>query len=327
LMEAQRYPEDFDGYVVGAPVLYLTGLMMKGIWNQMAVGSGPGQIKSEKLPLLAKAVYEKCDALDGLKDGLIENPARCDFDPANDLPRCAGDSDSAACFTAAQIDGLKKVYDGVRDSHGRKLFPGQPPGAEAFYPTQPGSEPRSGWEFIVRGGAGADFMKFAFDPPAGANWDYHTFNFDTDPARLSSMALRLDATIADLSAVRARGGKIMHYNGWSDPMVTASMSVNYYEAARKSMGEKETADFYRLFLVPGMGHCQGESGCSNVDWLTPMVAWVEKGIAPAMVIGAHMEAGEVTRKRPICAYPNVAQYKGTGSIDVADNFTCAAPSQ
>ena len=119
LMEAQRYPEDFDGYVVGDPVLDLSGLMMKGLWNQLAVATGPGQIKVEKLPMLAKAVYDKCDALDGLKDGLIENPAKCNFDPAKDLPRCWGDSDGADCFTAAQIEGLKKVYDGVRDSKGR----------------------------------------------------------------------------------------------------------------------------------------------------------------------------------------------------------------
>jgi feruloyl esterase len=170
-------------------------------------------------------------------------------------------------------------------------------------------------------------MKLAFDPPAGKDWDYHTFNFDTDPARLSLMALRLDATIPDLSAVKARGGKIVHYNGWADPMVPASMSINYYETARKTMVEKGTEDFYRLFLVAGMGHCQGGPGCGNVDWLTPTVAWVEKGIAPAMFMGAHVEGGKVTRTRPICAYPKVAHYKGTGSTDVADNFSCVTPSQ
>ena len=323
LMEAQRYPEDFDGYVVGDPVSFLTGLMLKGVWNQLAVATGPGQIRAEKLPMLAKAVYEKCDPVDGLKDGLIENPAKCKFDAAKDLPRCLGDSDGPGCFTAAQIEGLKKVYDGPRDSKGRQLFPGQPPSAEAIYPIQPGREPQSGWQAIIKGGAGAGFMKFAFDPPAESDWDFHNFNFDTDPMRLSKMALRLDATITDMSAVREHGGKILHYTGWADPMVPASMSINYYEATRKNMGEKETDDFYRLFLVPGMGHCTGGPGCSNVDWLTPVVNWVEKGIAPAMLVGAHVEGGRTTRTRPICPYPSTPQYKGSGSIDEAHNFICA----
>ena len=328
LMEAQRYPEDFDGYVVGAPVLYLTGLQMKGVWNHLAVATGPGQIKVEKLPALAKAVYEKCDAIDGLKDGLIENPLKCGFDPAKDLERCAGHTDGPNCFTGAQIEGLKKVYDGPRDSKGRQLFPGEPPGAEAFAPGAQGGEAHSGWEATVTDSVprfADSFMKFmAFDPPAGPNWDYHTFNFDTDVQRMSAVALRIDATITDLSAVKARGGKIVHYHGWADPGVPAKMSVNYYEDSMRAMGEKETQDFYRFFPVPGMFHCGGGPGCSSVNWLAAVVDWVEKGIAPAMLAGAHVEASKTTRTRPICAYPNVAQYKGSGSIDAAENFTCVA---
>jgi feruloyl esterase len=218
---------------------------------------------------------------------------------------------------------LKKVYGGPRDSRGRQLFPGQPFSAEAIYRMPPGGDLQSGWQAMIRGGAGAGFMKFAFDPPAEPDWDFHTFNFDTDPARLATMALRLDATVTDMSAVRERGGKILHYTGWADPMVPASMSINYYEATRKNMGEKETDDFYRLFLVPGMGHCTGGPGCSSVDWLTPVVNWVEKGTAPTMLLGSHIEGGRTTRTRPICAYPSTAQYKGSGSIDEADNFICA----
>lgn len=327
LMEAQRYPEDFDGYVIGAPVLNLTGLQTKAIWNQIAVGPGPAEIKSEKLRALADGVYGKCDALDGLKDGLIENPLACNFDPARDLKKCAAGKDDPDCFTAPQIAGLKKAYDGVRNSKGELLFPGMPLGSEAFAPGGRGGAPRSGWDGSISGSfnLGDTFMKYmAFETPRGANWDYHTFDFDHDLAKMTAVGLRINATIPDLTAVKARGGKIVHYHGWADPGVTPLMSVDYYEAAKKTMGEKETMDFYRFFPVPGMFHCGGGPGCGNADWLGAVADWVEKGVAPEMIVGAHIEGGETTRTRPICAYPMVARYKGSGSIDQAENFTCVA---
>jgi Tannase and feruloyl esterase len=326
LMEAQRYPEDFDGYVIGAPVLFLSGLQMKAIWNQIAVGDGPGEIRTEKLPALADAVYKKCDGIDGLKDGLIENPLKCDFDPAKDLEKCAAGKDEPNCFTVAQIAGLKKVYDGVRNSAGKLLFPGMPPGGEVFAVGRDGQK-RSGWDGSLSGSfnLGDTFMKYmAFDPSPGANWDYHTYNFDTDPQRMTAVGLRINATIPDLTAVKMRGGKIIHYHGWADPGVTARMSVGYYEAAMKTMGEKETKDFYRFFPVPGMFHCGGGPGCGNADWLTAAVNWVEKGQAPDMIVGAHIEGGKTTRTRPLCPYPEQAKYKGSGSIDAAESFTCVA---
>jgi feruloyl esterase len=343
LMEAQRYPEDFDGYVVGAPVLFLSGLQMKAIWNYIAVGDGPGKIATEKLPALAKGVYDKCDAIDGLKDGLIENPLKCNFDPAKDLPQCSGNDartgpagsvvragfleDSPDCFTAAQVAALKKVYDGPRDSKGKQLFPGMPVGGEAFATAAGpgGARQRSGWDGSLANSFGLanTFMQFmAFDPAPGASWDYHTYNFDADPQRMNAVGLRIDATIPDLTAVKMRGGKIIHYHGWADPGVSAKMSVNYYEAAMKTMGEKETKDFYRFFPVPGMFHCGGGPGCGNVDWLSAIVDWVENGKAPTMLIGGHVEGGKTTRTRPICMYPSEAIYKGNGSIDAAENFSC-----
>lgn len=325
LMEAQRYPEDFDGYVIGAPVLFISGLQMKAIWNWLAVGDGPGKIAPAKLPALAKGVYDHCDAIDGLKDGLIENPLKCDFDPARDLEHCAGSDDSPNCFTSAQIAALKRVYDGPRDSKGRQLFPGVPPGGEAFAAGARGGQPRSGWDGTLANSFNiADsFMKYmAFDPPSGPTWDFHTYNFDTDPQRMSEVATILDATIPDLTAVKMRGAKIVHYHGWADPSVSAKMSVNYYEAAMKTMGDAATKDFYRFFPVPGMFHCGGGPGCGNVDWLSAVVDWVEHGKAPEMLIGAHIEGGKTTRTRPICMFPTQAVYKGSGSIDEAANFTC-----
>lgn len=325
LMEAQRYPEDFDGYVIGAPVLNISGLQMKAIWNWLAVGDGPGKIPQAKLPALAKGVYDHCDAIDGLKDGLIENPLKCDFDPARDLEHCSGSDDSANCFTSAQIAALKKVYQGPRDSQGRQLFPGLAPGGEAFAAGARGGQARSGWDGTLANSfniADSFFKYMAFDPAPGPNWDFHSYNFDTDPQRMTEVSRILDATIPDLTAVKMRGAKIVHYHGWSDPSVTAKMSVNYYEAAMKTMGEKETKDFYRFFPVPGMFHCGGGPGCGNVDWLTAVVNWVEHGKAPEMLVGAHIEGGKTTRTRPICMYPTQAVYKGSGSIDEAANFTC-----
>src|SRR6516165_4708742 len=178
LMEAQRYPEDFDGYVIGAPVLDLSGLQMKAVWNYQQAGAGPGKLSGEKLDLLSKAVYRKCDGLDGLEDGLIENPLACDFDPARDLDKCPGDWEGPACFTGAQIAALKKIYQGPRDSSGRQLFPGMPPGGDGA---------------AVNSFRLADtFMKFmAFDPAPGPSWDYRTFNFDTDARRKNCALPRL----------------------------------------------------------------------------------------------------------------------------------------
>jgi hypothetical protein len=319
LSEAQRFPEDFDGLVVGAPVLNLTGTNMRHIWNARAQ-IGDGAIAAEKLPLLATAVYKKCDSADGLEDGLIDDPRNCAFDPARDLPKCR-ETDGPNCFTAAQAESLKKIYGGVKTSAGKLLFPGQPPGAEVL------AQGRSGWESSVMAPPrlSESYMKFIFlDPRPEPAWNYKTFNFDTDPPRMAGAALKVNATDPDLRILKRRGGKIIHYHGWADPLVTALMSIDYYESVVKKLGGKETMEFYRLFLIPGMFHCGGGVGCDTVDWVTAIVAWVEQGTAPEKLIGSRVESGVNKRTRPICAYPEVARYKGTGSIDDAGNFTCGA---
>src|SRR5262245_16919373 len=325
LVEAQRYPEDFDGLVIGAPVLNHTGSIMRSIWNAQAA-AGPGVIASNKLPTLANEVYKKCDGIDGLEDGLIDDPRRCGFDPAADLPKCPAGTDSPDCFTAAQIESLKKIYGGVRNSAGTLLFPGQPLGAEVL------AQGRSGWDGFIVGATSASlsmaqsYMRFAFfDPPPGPTWDYKMFNFDTDPPKLAGYAAIGNATNPDLRKLKQRGGKIIHYHGWADQMLTAFMSVDYYESALARMGEKETKNFYRFYLVPGMFHCSGGVGCSAVDWLTAMVDWVEKGKAPEHLLGAQVEGGATKRTRPLCPYPQVARYKGAGSIEAAENFICVQP--
>lgn len=328
LIEAQRYPADFNGLVAGATVLDHTGTLMRHIWNAQAVQEGPGKITPDKLPALAKAVYGKCDALDGLKDGIIENPTLCHFDPAVDLPKCPAGKDDQSCFTPAQIQSLKKVYGGVRDSSGKLLFPGQLPGAEVTMPSG-----RSGWNGNVIGNSAGlklaeSYMRYMmFSPPPGPDWSYRQFNFDTDPAKLEAIAKKVNATNPDLSGLEKRGGKLIHYHGWADPMVAAMISVNYYNSVVQRFGKKETDQFYRFFPIPGMFHCSGGPGCGNVDWLTAITDWVEKGDAPDKLIGAHIEEGKVTRTRTLCPYPEMARYKGSGSIDEAESFACTAPGK
>jgi feruloyl esterase len=220
------------------------------------------------------------------------------------------------------MSALAKIYDGVRNSKGDLLFPGYALGIEAMMPNREGKL-ESGLMGIQNSfGLGDTFMKFmAFDDPRGANWDYRKLDVDTDPAKMVNVGLRINATIPDLTAVKARGAKIVHYHGWADNGVTARMSVDYYTAAIKVMGESETRDFYRFFPVPGMFHCGGGPGCGNADWLSAVRAWVEEGKAPDMIVGARADN---KRTRPICAYPAVAKYKGSGSIDDAASFSCGA---
>jgi len=317
LMEAQRYPQDFDGIVVGAPVLDFTGTMMWGIWNAMAL-SDEGSIPIDKLKILADAIYEKCDGEDGLEDGLINNPLDCTFDPATDLP-----PDS---FTPAQVEALEKIYGGVKNSEGEVIFPGPPVGGEVF------AGGVSGWDMWMIGSfmpalqlmMSEGFMKYmAFEEDPGPDYDWTTFDFDTDPPKMASISSTIDATDPDLSAFKARGGKIIHYHGWADMALNPLMSVNYYESVLDFMGVGETMDFYRLYMVPGMFHCAGGAGCDSVDWFASLVSWVEDGTVPEALIGSHLDGGKVTRTRPLYPYPEVAVYTGSGSIDDADSFTCS----
>jgi feruloyl esterase len=331
LMEAQRYPEDFDGYLIGAPVLKISGETMRGIWNAKAVSTHEGVaggISYDKLPLLADAVYKKCDGVDGVNDGLIADPRKCRFDPLRDLPRCANDVDGKDCFTTAQSQGLRKVYDGVRNSQGKLLYPGQPPGAEIAAPGM-GGQARSGWIGSIGGDGGMGllygetFMRFlAFEPQRGRAWTWRQFDFDKDPPLLAAFAKVIDATDPDLSKLKQRGGKIIHYHGWADALVNPQPSIDYYEAVRKKLGVKQTNEFYRLYMVPGMFHCRGGVGCDDVDWFTPLVDWVEKGVAPGAIEGRRRVNNATVMTRPHCPYPLVAKYKGVGDTNKAENFSC-----
>lgn len=329
LISAQRFPEDFDGIVVGAPVLNFSGTMIGYATNQRAFAAAP--ISREKLKLLGDAVYAKCDAADGLSDGLIDDPRRCTFRASTDVPRCASDVDGPACFTAAQIRTLETVYSGTT-RRGDEVFPGWPVGAEIATPG-PNGAAASAWIpwFVaapdarpIQASFGETFFRnMAFGRPV-PEYDWTTFNVDADLDKIQAARAALDATDPDLSRFKARGGKIVSYFGWADPALNPLMGVGYYERVVQRLGPA-TAEFYRLFMVPGMFHCRGGVGVSTFDAFTPLVEWVEKGIAPQSIVGSRIVDGKVVRTRPLCAYPAVAKYKGSGSKDEAASFECVRP--
>jgi hypothetical protein len=329
LMSAQRFPGDFDGIIAGAPVLDFTGTMIWNLWNAKALASAP--LSLEKISLVADAVYRKCDAADGAPDGLIDDPRECDFDPAAHLPRCSGE-EAENCFTAGQIAALSAIYGGVV-SNGVKIFPGVPLGAEK--PGTPGlgpPKPASGWAqwLIADEGPsrqllyGMSFFRYLAFPNANPTYDWRNFDLDKDPARLAAIRALLDATDPDLSAFASRGGKIVMYFGWADTALTPYMGIDYYEKVAARHGAR-TQDFMRLFLVPGMFHCRGGVGVDRLDALTPLLNWVEGGKAPAQITASRVEDGKVVRTRPLCPYPQVARYAGSGSLDEAGSFTCRDP--
>jgi feruloyl esterase len=330
LISAQRFPDDFDGIVVGAPVLNFSGTMISYVTNQRALAAAP--IASEKLKIVADAVYAKCDAIDGVADGLIDDPRLCAFKPSTDLPRCANDAEGPACFTSAQLRALDSIYGGTK-RNGADFFPGQPPGAEIATAGAIGTT--SGWMpwYVappngrpIQTNFGDTFFKYlAFGRPS-VTYDWLTFNADADLERLEWARSVLDATDPDLSRFQARGGKIVSYFGWADPALNPLMGVAYYESVAQKMGSG-TADFYRMFMVPGMFHCGGGVGTSTFDAFTPLVEWVEKGIAPRSISASRLVDNKVVRTRPLCPYPEVAKYKGSGSIDEAMNFSCEKPQE
>jgi feruloyl esterase len=327
LISAQRFPGDFDGIVVGAPVLDLTGTMTNYIPAIRALEAAP--VPLEKLKIVAERVYAKCDGADGLIDGLIDDPRRCDFDPAKDLPICAGAADGKDCFTAAQIGALKVIYRGA-ESGGKRIFWGQPVGAEIGAPAQSVwanwiISPSPGGRSVSYSFAETFFRYLAFPKP-DPNYDLKSFNIETDIPKLQAISEIIDAKNPDLTRFKARGGKIVMYFGWADTALNPLMGVDYYEKARARFGPS-TADFFRLFMVPGMAHCRGGVGTDQCDFLTALIEWVEKGVAPNQIVASQSRDGKTIRTRPLCPYPQVAKYDGAGKPDDAQSFVCENPEK
>lgn len=326
LMSAQRFPQDFDGILAGAPVLNFSGTMTSYAWTQQALTKAPFSLAT--VELLGRKVYERCDNFDGLTDGLIEDPRQCDFDPAQHLPQCDGTTE-ADCFSAQEIAALSLFYADVRGG-GEVLFPGWPRGAEPAPPS--GGNPASGWNRWIVNGDGPPiqqifsetfFRNLAFRPDE-PDFDWRKFDFDKDPQRMSFIHSILDATNPDLRGFRDRGGKLLMYFGWADTALNPMMGVNYYEEVVKTMGPQAT-DFFRLYMVPGMFHCGGGLGVDQFDAFTRLVNWVEGGEAPQRINAARVIEGKVELTRPLCPYPQVAKYRGSDDPNDAANFSCAAP--
>jgi len=327
LISAQRFPEDFDGIVVGAPVLDFTGTMTNYSAEIKALSKAP--IPLEKMKIVAHKVYEKCDALDGLTDGLITDPRRCQFDASRDLPHCDNDTDGKDCFTTGQLQTLETIYRGA-ESGGKRIFWGQPVGAEIEM-----EDGNSGWNAWIIGspaqggrsisGAFAEtFFRYLAFPKPDPTYDLRTFNLETDLKKLDSISALLDAKNPDLSRFKARGGKIVMYFGWADPALNPLMGVDYFEKVAAKFGS-QTSDFFRLFMVPGMTHCRGGVGCDDFDAFSAVFDWVEKGNAPKEIVASQRRSGKVSRTRPLCPYPQAAKYKGTGNVDDAGSFSCVNP--
>ena len=323
LMEAQRFPDDFDAIVAGAPVNNQVHLNVSQVALQVEMLRNPVRLVPDtKKTIFANAVVAACDEKDGVKDGIVSEPRSCKFDPAV-LACKAGDSPD--CLTAAQVENARSAWASVKSKSGGLIYPGRSPGFE------------SGWRIPAPGAAlnplFADMPRFIGQQKA--DWDPMTFDLETDLALALKNGGVIEATDPDLAKFKARGGKLLLYHGWADPGPAPENTVNYYEAVTKKLGGKQD-DWMRLFLMPGVGHCGGGVGPDQADFLGALERWREGGVAPAQ-INATKAAGRggpppgsggqaaTPMSRPLCPFPQVARYKGSGSTNEAANFSCVAP--
>ena len=351
LMEAQRYPEDFHGIIAGAPANYWTHHFTGFVWNEWALDWNPANnIPKNKLPAIEKAALASCDVLDGVRDGLIEDPTQCHFDPS-DLA-CRG-ADGAERLTHPQVEALNKIYAGPTNPRsGEHIYPGYEPCAAA----EPG-----GWSFWILGGVQASFGNSLYADAVFENpkWDWRTMDFDKD-LKLADEKVGgiLNSYNPDLRSFRTRGGKLIQYHGWGDAAIAPRDSIAYYRKVedflrqypdpRSNNASKPVQDFYRLYMVPGMGHCWGGIGPNRFgnegldvvdplpqdpehDVLRALDRWVAEGVAPIKIIGTGSIHDPTNPDRslkithPLCPYPQTARYNGTGDPRDARSFTCAIP--
>lgn len=332
LMEAQRYPDDYDGLIAGNPAHDWTRFYAGAhLWYSQATLADPeSYIPAEKIPLLDAAVTAACDLLDGIEDGVLDDPRACDFDPAT--LTCAAGQDPATCFTPKQVEAVRKIWAGSMDAAGNSLYPGLVPGGEASgWPRWiSGTKPFTSLHWLAAEGF---FRHIVFE---NLEWDFRSFDYGEDLAfALEKVGHALDAADPDLRPLRDRGGKLIVYHGWSDADISPLGSIDYYEdvisvldgTGDREHALRETQDFFRLFMAPGMGHCRGGPGPDQFDALTALERWVEHGEPPERIVASRISDGVVERTRPLCPYPQVAKWTGTGSTDDAANFVCAAPDE
>jgi len=344
MMEAQRYPDDFNGILAGAPAHYWTPLMAAFAWNAQALSDSGSFLSPPKRLILENAALASCGTQDGVTDKFIKDPLRCHFDPSVLLCKAA---DSDTCLTQPQLDAIKKIYGGPKNpANGKQIGSGYEPGAEAEAGI-PGISFAS-YVFGAAPGASLDAMfstsfysSFVFE---NAAWKFTQLNFDKDMATTDAkVGAILNAADPDLKAFQARGGKLVQYHGWNDGSPSPLHSVNYYEnVAAKMGGVQTTQEFYRLFMVPGMMHCgsgPGPNDFGNFLVLVPaqdpdhnifaaLENWVEKGTPPDRIVATKYNEDNpgkgVSMTRPLCPYPQTAKWNGKGETSDAANWTCSA---
>jgi feruloyl esterase len=336
MMELQRFPDDYDGYIIGSPAFNWTGQTTYWAWENQAFKDAASVIPAAKLPALKQATVGQCDSVDGVADGIITNPRACTFNP--DVLLCAAGTDNNSCLTQPQLTALKKVYQGPQDSIGRQLFPGNEIGAETD---------SANWDTFVTGtGIRMSLGLFTYGRMLYNLTDYDStaFNFDTDPNLLrAALGDKINATDTDLRAQKAKGIKVLHYVGWSDAALSPRGSVQYYEdVAAKVGGLDKAQEFYKLYMVPGMVHCHGgpgpnefgqyvynKDGTAKDDIVKALEQWVEQGQAPDTLTATKRVTNDdltspVVMKRPLCPWPKVQKYVG-GDPNVEASFSCVAP--
>jgi feruloyl esterase len=308
IKEAQMFPADYDGVVAGSPGVNWSGRALLSVW----VGQAQVQnnLPQAKWAVLNTAAVGACDANDGVKDGVVENPKQCKFDPQ--VTQCKA-GDAPDCLTAGQVETAKKIYGPVTNSRTKQpLVAGFSPGSELNWNTMAGAQPF---------GTGVDLFRYVVF--SDANWDFKTMNWDTHVDQTLKASASMDALNPDLKAYFDRGGKIISYHGWNDPQISPGSTVDYYDSVLAKMGgASKVQENFRLFMVPGMNHCQGGIGTDQFDMLTALENWVEKKQTPASIPASRVSQGQTVRTRPLCPYPQVATYKGSGSTDDAANFSC-----
>jgi feruloyl esterase len=327
LMEAQRFPGDYDGIVSGAPVNDFTHLHIGQLWTAHATLKQPGAVLTrDDLTAVSEAVLAQCDADDGVEDGVLTDPRTCSFDPRS-LQCSSGQRD--ACLSTPQIDALEMIYAGASNPRtGAPTYPGLEPGSEGPQPRNPG------WALIMNGETPfaidqAVIGGMAFEDP---DWDWRTFDFDRDVAAVDGKLYGvLNAINPDLRDFKNAGGKLIIYHGWNDPGVMPQRTIDFHEqivdfAAKATGGDGRayTDEYLRLYMMPGMGHCRGGTGPDQADFMSAIARWVEQDEAPASITASQVEDGETTMTRPLCPHPQVARYRGRGDTDLAQSFECAA---
>jgi hypothetical protein len=322
LSEAQYYPADFDGIIAGVPAFAGRLGAFGNNWDarQLLRRDGSPVFTAAKLQLLHSAVLAACDALDGVKDGIITDPRHCRFDVST--LACPSGVDDAACLTSEQVSAAQHIYDGSRNSRGERLFPGH-----LMY----GSE--AAWNGAYGAQLADNYLKYMVNPVGtGLDYSHWDFDFERDEPLAAAAAILYDPVAPhespDLGAFRARGGKLISYHGWADPGVSALSTLDYYaRVTAKEGGLRAVQNWFRVFMVPGMFHCRGGDAPNQFDFLPGLLAWVEKGQAPDGIMAYQQVEGKVTRTRPLFAYPAVATYSGTGDVNDGHNWRPVSPGK